>query len=132
MLPHRPTLRTMRGNGPLLVCAHFNITDMSNAVANAKCKPPKSWKGEYVYKYGRIDTTERLGWLEQIIMRHELYIPKPGELNDPKEARPKIAPASSHDYSAPMWGAQRGLRWLEKPLPCFVPNANGCISKNSP
>jgi hypothetical protein len=28
------------------------------------------------------------------MLRHQLYIPKPGELNDPKEARPKIAPAS--------------------------------------
>ena len=67
---------------------------MSKAVASHKCKPPKSWRGEFVYKYGRIDTTERFGWLEQIIMRHKLYIPKPGELNDQKEARPKIASAS--------------------------------------
>src|SRR5206468_238156 len=66
--------------------------------ANHQCKPPKSWRGEFVYKYGRIDTVERLGWVEQIILRHQLYIPKPGELNDPKEARPEIAPASIGEF----------------------------------
>ena len=55
---------------------------------------PKILARGFIYKYGRIDTAERFGWLGQIIMRRELYIPKPGELNDPKEARPKIAPAS--------------------------------------
>ena len=67
---------------------------MSHAVKAAKCRPPKSWRGDYVYKYGRIDTPERLRWLEQVIVRHQFYIPKPAELNDPKEARPKIAAAS--------------------------------------
>jgi hypothetical protein len=71
---------------------------MSRAVKAAKCRPPKSWRGEFVYKYGRIDTPERLGWLERIITRHELYIPKPEELNDPKEARPKIASASIGEF----------------------------------
>ena len=67
---------------------------MSKAAARHTCKPTKSWRAEYVYKYGRIDTPERLGWLKQILLQHQLYIPRPGELNDPKEARPKIAMAS--------------------------------------
>ena len=71
---------------------------MSRAAAIEKCKPPKSWRGEYLYKYGRIDTAQRLGWLEQIVLRHQLYIPKPPELNDPKEARPEIAPASIGEF----------------------------------
>jgi hypothetical protein len=36
--------------------------------------------------------------LEEIILKNQLYIPKPGELNDPKEARPKIAPASIGEF----------------------------------
>ena len=30
-------------------------------------------------------------WLEQIVLGHTIYIPTPGELNDPREARPRIA-----------------------------------------
>jgi hypothetical protein len=63
-------------------------------MSKTKCKAPRTWKGAFLYKYGRIDPSTRLGWLEQIILRHRVCIPKPGELNDPLEARPKIAQAS--------------------------------------
>lgn len=71
---------------------------MPKVAARQTCRPAKSWTGEYVYKYGRFDTPERLGWLQQILLQHQLYIPKPGELNDPKEARPEIAMASTGDF----------------------------------
>src|ERR1051326_1446946 len=67
---------------------------MSRPSRTYNCKPPKSWTGECVYKYGRIDTPERLCWLEQSILRQQVYIPKAGGIHDPKKARPKIAPAS--------------------------------------
>ena len=48
-------------------------------------------------------STERFGWLEQIVVGHELYIPKPAELNDPKEARPTIAPGGYQSVPPRFW-----------------------------
>src|SRR5437870_1856757 len=71
---------------------------MSRAAKAGKCRPPKTWRGEFVYKYGNVSTPERLGWLEDTILKNQIYIPKPGELNDRKEARPKIAEASIEQF----------------------------------
>src|SRR5438132_4450161 len=76
----------------------YHINDERRMSNKHRCKAPTVWEGEYLYKYGRIDTPERLDWLEQIVLRHQLYIPTPGELNDPLEARPKIARASMDKF----------------------------------
>ena len=52
------------------------------------CTLPPKTRARFMYKYG---CTERLDWLETIILRHQIYFPTPTELNDPFEARPRIA-----------------------------------------
>jgi hypothetical protein len=49
---------------------------MLHAVKALKCKPAKTWRGKFIYKYGRIDTTERLGGLEEIILKHQSLHPE--------------------------------------------------------
>lgn len=68
---------------------------MSGPVRNYRCEPARDWKGRYVYKYGRITN---LTWLEEIIVKHIIYIPRPAELNDPREGRPRITRASDKDF----------------------------------
>ena len=41
----------------------------------------------FLYKYS---SAEHLDWLESILLRHELYFPNPRQLNDPKDARPRL------------------------------------------
>jgi hypothetical protein len=43
--------------------------------------------GSYLYKYG----SENIDRLEPILTRNELYFPTPTQLNDPAEAKPKLA-----------------------------------------
>ena len=52
------------------------------------CTLPPKTSARFMYKYGH---TERLDWLETIILQHHIYFPTPTELNDPLEARPRIA-----------------------------------------
>jgi len=61
-------------------------------------KPPRTWRRRYVYKYGRVENDDQLRWLEEIILQNHVYFPRPAELNDPREARPKFVRASLEDY----------------------------------
>ena len=45
----------------------------------------------YLYKYSNANHLARL---ESLFLRHELYFPKPSQLNDPADGRPKLAKAS--------------------------------------
>jgi hypothetical protein len=69
-----------------------------------KCKPARTWKGRFLYKYGRIDTSERLGWLKTIVLDHRVYVPTPVELNDPIEAKPRIAETELNSLADRVWG----------------------------
>jgi hypothetical protein len=46
----------------------------------------------HFHKYSRCSDPDRLSWLENIILKHELYSPLPSELNDPTDGRVKLAP----------------------------------------
>jgi hypothetical protein len=50
--------------------------------------PPLRSQALFIYKYRTFDHPE---WLESIVLKNELYFPTPRELNDPAEARPKLA-----------------------------------------
>ena len=65
-----------------------------NANKSTCTLPPKT-RARFMYKYGR---TERLDWLETIILQHHIYVPTPSELNDPSEARPRIAQATMEAF----------------------------------
>ena len=41
----------------------------------------------FLYKYG---SAEHLDWLRPILLNHQLYFPSPAQLNDPKDARPRM------------------------------------------
>jgi hypothetical protein len=41
----------------------------------------------FLYKYG---SAAHLEWLQPILLNHQLYFPSPAQLNDPKDARPKL------------------------------------------
>ena len=59
------------------------------------CTLPPKTSARFMYKYGH---TERLDWLETIILQHHIYFPTPRELNDPLEARPRIVPATMEAF----------------------------------
>lgn len=59
---------------------------------------PRAARCRFVYKYGRVETPEQLSWLRAILLDHSVYFPKPRELNDPHEARPKFARASREAF----------------------------------
>jgi hypothetical protein len=44
----------------------------------------------FFYKYGSANTDERMQWLADTILRHELYLPLATELNDLREGRPRL------------------------------------------
>src|SRR5262249_18998775 len=52
----------------------------------------------FVYKYGRVETPEQFDWLQDLLLNHRVYFPKPRELNDPREARPKFARSSREAF----------------------------------
>ena len=43
----------------------------------------------------RYCSAKRLDWLEPILLKHQLYFPKPAELNDPAEGRPRLESKSA-------------------------------------
>lgn len=45
----------------------------------------------FLYKYG---SAEHLDWLRPILLQDQLYFPSPPQLNDPKDARPKMTVSS--------------------------------------
>ena len=53
-------------------------------------KPPQRPVERHLYKYGSFN----LARLEPIITKNELYLPTPNQLNDPAEARPRLAKLS--------------------------------------
>src|SRR5215467_1753572 len=61
---------------------------------------PKRATESHFYKYCSLDHKHqdewkrRLGWLEKIILNHQLYVPDLTELNDPAEGRPRLTPLS--------------------------------------
>ncbi len=61
---------------------------------SAPAKKPRAARCRFVYKYGRVETPEQLNWLRDLLLDHRVYFPKPRELNDPREARPKFARSS--------------------------------------
>jgi len=52
---------------------------------------PTRATGSHFYKYSN---PEHLEWLKDILLKHELYLPNPSELNDEDEGRPQLAPMS--------------------------------------
>ena len=52
---------------------------------------PAKATGSHFYRYS---SAEHLEWLEEIILKHELYLPSLNQLNDPADGRPKLAPLS--------------------------------------
>jgi hypothetical protein len=56
-------------------------------MVDALPKPIKATSSHF-YRY---QTAAHLDWLEPIILRHELYVPLVGQLNDPADGRPKLA-----------------------------------------
>ena len=64
----------------------------------ALAKKPRAARCRYVYKYGRVETPEQLDWLRDLLLNHRIYFPKPRELNDPHEARPKFARSSREAF----------------------------------
>lgn len=61
---------------------------------------PKRATESHLYKYFSLDHKhedehkKRLGWLEKVILTHQLYVPNLTELNDPAEGRPRLTPLS--------------------------------------
>jgi hypothetical protein len=45
----------------------------------------------FLYKYG---SGEHLEWLQPILLQHQVYFPSPPQLNDPKDARPRMTVSS--------------------------------------
>ena len=70
-----------------------------NANKSTCTLPPKT-RARFMYKYGR---TESLDWLETIILQHQIYFPTPSELNDPSEARPRIAKATKEAFEQTLY-----------------------------
>jgi hypothetical protein len=56
-------------------------------------REPRRYTGPFVYKYR---TVARLDWLKPILLENTIYFPTAAELNDPEEARPRLA-ARSHE-----------------------------------
>ncbi len=52
---------------------------------------PTLAKGPYFYKYS---STEHLEWLKETILKHFVYFPTLGQLNDPADAKPRLMPIS--------------------------------------
>lgn len=42
----------------------------------------------------RYSSPEHLEWLQEVILKHDLYLPSLNQLNDPADGRPKLAPLS--------------------------------------
>lgn len=90
-------------------------------------RPPskKPWEfvrpegAEYFYRYG---SAQRLDWLESILLRHQLYFPTPSQLDDDREARPRLAAPSREALmrflmrSFEQHHAARGRRWVDREL----------------
>ncbi|OFW32576.1 MAG: hypothetical protein A3J28_02115 [Acidobacteria bacterium RIFCSPLOWO2_12_FULL_60_22] len=57
-------------------------------------RPPRPTVG-YFYKYSAADHLE---WLESIILKNELYFPTLIKLNDPADARPRLAAPSPESF----------------------------------
>ena len=71
-----------------LTAQHLQYSMGGHRANKSTCTLPPKTSARFMYKYG---CTERLDWLETIILRHQIYFPTPTELNDPLEARPQIA-----------------------------------------
>jgi hypothetical protein len=55
---------------------------------------PAKATGSHFYKYSN---PEHLDWLRDILLKHELYLPTPNELNDEDEGKPQLAPMSEEE-----------------------------------
>ena len=56
----------------------------------------------------RYNSIERPEWLERTILQHDIYAPTVTQLNDPADARPRIAVASDRDiarFLVRLWAA---------------------------
>jgi hypothetical protein len=58
---------------------------------------PTKAPGAHFYRY---QSAAHLDWLKPVILEHTLYLPSVGQLNDPFDCRPKIAPMSEEDMVA--------------------------------
>lgn len=76
---------------------------------------PKRATGSHFYKYCSLEHShedehkKRLGWLEKIILNHQLYVPDLTELNDPAERRPRLTPLSEEQLFAFLYGGKYGV-----------------------
>jgi hypothetical protein len=58
---------------------------------------------QHLYRYGslsdndRVTADERCAWLEGLLLRHELYVPLASQLNDLRDAGPRLARASADE-----------------------------------
>ena len=74
---------------------------------------------EYFYRYG---SAQHLDWLEGILLRHQLYFPTPSQLDDDREARPRLAAPSREAlmrflmHSFEQHHAAHGRRWVDREL----------------
>jgi hypothetical protein len=48
----------------------------------------------------RYQSPAHLDWLQPVILQHELYVPLVGQLNDPADGRPKLAPLTADQLFA--------------------------------
>jgi hypothetical protein len=59
----------------------------------------------HFYRYGGVHSDERASaddrcaWLETLLLQHELYVPLASDLNDLREARPKMARKSAEEIT---------------------------------
>ncbi|MDD5773183.1 MAG: DUF2971 domain-containing protein [bacterium] len=59
-------------------------------------------KGKHLYKYGSAKDS-KISYLESIILKNELYFPRPSELNDPAEGRPKLSNSPKDKFITFIW-----------------------------
>jgi resolvase-like protein/DUF2971 family protein len=101
---------------PNPTCAMVDHVSMATAPSVSAVPPiPKRATQRFLYKYFSLDHRHedehkvRLGWLEKIVLNHQLYVPSLTELNDPAEGRPRLTALSEQQLHAFLLGPQQRI-----------------------
>ncbi len=94
-----------------------HLEQMSSS-KNALSHPPVPVKatGSHFYRYSEFGGEKR-EWLNELVVRHRLYIPTIGQLNDPADGRPIVTPKSEADFFRFLWDSPFGVLGRNPTMP---------------
>ena len=88
---------------------------MASPTSSAIPQRPTRASGSHSYRYVSLEHSnppahaDRLEWLKAIILKHQLYVPNVGQLNDPADGSPRFTLLSPPQFLSELFGPRHGV-----------------------